>query len=443
MPFPIPMQDFHNQGWALTLLSLLLCVLGTLIIYAENVYNFVFPRFITRRWPIKLERNYRFLTCLMAFSSGGLLFTSLFRLLLEGQEYLDRATTNEGGNSNLDWELLVAYFGGATFYLAFNYILHILTSELVVHCSHGDEEHQGHHSDAHSHSHSTGGHHGHSHQEDHHDSHSMLLILLHTATTGAISTYTDADETTPLVKDSILHLVSSAVDNLKCKGYSLAELCVFHATTHENELHFCEVPELDVTEIIETELNPVSTRTSFHSKHDHHHHHVNLPKSRLFLIGLQTTLAITLHKFPEGFVTYVTSETDPQLGVLVFLLLLMHNFTEGFTMCLPLYYSFSESSHARYAKIKAVAILALLGGLSQPLGALLGAVFMAYNEDENVPGEVTLMFGYTLAVTAGFLTVVALQMFGLAVSFGGSLNLTMVWCFIGMAIIGFLGVYVS
>lgn len=435
------MQDFHNQGWALTLLSLLLCVLGTLIIYVENVYYFVFPRFITRRWPIKLERNYRFLTCLMAFSSGGLLFTSLFRLLLEGREYLERATTNDS-NSNLDWELLVAYFGGATFYLTFNYILHVLTSELVIHCSHGDEEHHG-FQDTHAHNHNASSHHSHSHHDDAYDNHSVLLTLLASAQTGTDSTYNDPDESTPLVRESIIHLVSSAVENLKCKGYSLAELCVFHATTGDNELHFCEVPEMEVAEVTEADLHPVSTRTSFHSKHDHHHHHVNLPKSRLFLIGLQTTLAITLHKFPEGFVTYVTSETDPQLGVLVFLLLLMHNFTEGFTMCLPLYYSFNETSRARFAKIKAVAILALLGGLSQPLGALLGAVFMAYNEDDKVPGEVTLMFGYTLAVTAGFLTVVALQMFGLAVSFGGSLNRTMVWCFIGMSIIGFLGVYVE
>ena len=46
-----------------------------------------------------------------------------------------------------------------------------------------------------------------------------------------------------------------------------------------------------------------------------HHHHVNSPLSRLLTIGIQTTLAITLHKLPEGFITYITSETNPQLGI--------------------------------------------------------------------------------------------------------------------------------
>jgi ZIP family zinc transporter len=165
----------------------------------------------------------------------------------------------------------------------------------------------------------------------------------------------------------------------------------------------------------------------------------------LFLIGIQTAFAVTLHKFPEGFITYVTSETNPQLGVTIFLSLLLHNFTEGFSICLPLYYSFANGVNRKYAKLKALAISAILVGLSQPLGALGGYLFLKMNNVN--PGSdidtsnLNFIFGVTMAITSGFLTVVALSMYGSAISFGGGINFAMIWCMMGMVLIGLSSIY--
>ncbi|KAK6204337.1 vacuolar Zn-iron permease [Scheffersomyces amazonensis] len=298
----------------------------------------------------------------------------------------------------------------------------------------------------------------------------------------------DLDETTPLVsppplrqRKSLIHYFTIHGDGTddvgECKGYSSAELCLFQQHNSVNmeltssQLHFCEIPELRTSHHhqhlhqhqIDTRDGNSSMAESHHlqatqsnaSHLDHksdHHHHINTPLSRLLLIGIQTTLAITLHKLPEGFITYITSETNPQLGVSIFLSLLFHNFTEGFSMCLPLYYSFTNGSTKRNAKLKAIGISGLLGGLAQPLGALLGYLFINYNRDRLSDGKdgdiidmesLDFVFGITLSVTSSFLTVIGLSMYGSAVSFGGSLNSVMSWCIFGISIIGLASIATS
>jgi zinc transporter, ZIP family len=68
---------------------------------------------------------------------------------------------------------------------------------------------------------------------------------------------------------------------------------------------------------------------------DYHHHHV--PTNEFMSIGLQTSIAIALHKLPEGFITFATNHANPKLGFTVFMALFIHNVTEGFAMALPLY----------------------------------------------------------------------------------------------------------
>jgi len=87
-----------------------------------------------------------------------------------------------------------------------------------------------------------------------------------------------------------------------------------------------------------------------------HHHHV--PTNAFLSIGLQTCMAIALHKLPEGFITYATNHANPRLGFSVFLALFIHNITEGFAMALPLYLALNS-------KWKAIIWSFVLGGLSQ------------------------------------------------------------------------------
>ncbi|KAH7061136.1 ZIP family zinc transporter [Macrophomina phaseolina] len=168
-----------------------------------------------------------------------------------------------------------------------------------------------------------------------------------------------------------------------------------------------------------------------HSHHDHlesrHHHHV--PTNAFMSIGLQTSLAIALHKLPEGFITYATNHANPKLGFAVFLALFIHNITEGFAMALPLYLAINS-------RWKAMLISSILGGASQPLGAGVAALWfrIAGRTGLGEPGE--SVYGGMFAVTAGVMTSVALQLFQESMGLTHSRNLCMIFAFIGMGILG-------
>ncbi|KAG2732897.1 hypothetical protein G9P44_003887 [Scheffersomyces stipitis] len=519
------MLDFNcnwEQGWVLTSLSTALCFVGCLVIYLDDLYYLLLPRFITSRYTFKLNENYVFLNGSLAFSAGCLLFTSLFRLLPEALKYLKDSFDDDNhvihDPSVMKWiqtDLIGAYIGGIFICLAFNGILHLATSESVVHCNHsGDhtvnelDPRGSNHVHGHDHSHSqntidleigkTGckngcsnshtyerpdsssdshSSHSHTHQAHEQNHHNENHIQTNS------ETHQEMSENSPLLtrnsksRKSLLHYLVPNSDCTicvgECKGFGSAELCLYHTQneTESPQLHFCEIPELTSNSIhgvggdralslhnsvtqdshISHQHYDIYSENQVHEDHtshvEDHHHHITSPMSRLLLIGIQTTLAITLHKFPEGFITFITSETNPKLGVSIFLSLLVHNFTEGFSMCLPLYYSFASGSSAQYAKLKAVGISGVLGGFSQPLGAFLGYLFLSYNKAKYGDGNVIdvekldFIFGITMALTSGFLTVIALSMYGSAVSFGGSSNFVMLWCVCGITVIGVSSIF--
>jgi ZIP family zinc transporter len=130
------------------------------------------------------------------------------------------------------------------------------------------------------------------------------------------------------------------------------------------------------------EIRPLSSssRDQDESHPEHHHHHV--PTNAFLSIGLQTSIAIALHKLPEGFITYATNHANPKLGFSVFLALFVHNITEGFAMALPLYLAIKSRG-------KAMIWSSLLGGVSQPLGAAVAALWfrLAGSETGKQPSE--------------------------------------------------------
>ncbi|KAK5174801.1 Zinc transporter [Saxophila tyrrhenica] len=165
--------------------------------------------------------------------------------------------------------------------------------------------------------------------------------------------------------------------------------------------------------------------TSSHNP-DHHHHHV--PTNAFLSIGLQTSIAIALHKLPEGFITYATNHANPSLGVSVFLALFIHNITEGFAMALPLYLAINS-------RPKAMAISFVLGGLSQPIGAGVAAVwFKLAGQGDWAPSEG--VYGGMFAVTAGIMASVALQLFSESLDLTHSRTLCMMGAFVGMGVLG-------
>ncbi|KAI8137339.1 Zinc/iron permease [Fennellomyces sp. T-0311] len=140
--------------------------------------------------------------------------------------------------------------------------------------------------------------------------------------------------------------------------------------------------------------------------HPHHHeechdedHHTSQEDHQHFLrIGIQTAVAISVHKFPEGLIMFVSNQASTKLGWSVAAAMSIHNLTEGFMIALPLYF-------ALRSRMAAFGWAALLGGLSQPIGAVLGLLLM-HNIDES---QENLMFGIVFALVSGMMTLITIQ----------------------------------
>jgi ZIP family zinc transporter len=164
-----------------------------------------------------------------------------------------------------------------------------------------------------------------------------------------------------------------------------------------------------------------------------HHHHV--PTNAFLSIGLQTSVAIALHKFPEGFVTYATNHASPSLGFSVFMALFVHNIAEGFALALPLYLALGS-------RVSAMAWSSVLGGLSQPLGAAVAVLWLHVADRTHLsPGAVA--YACLFAATAGIMVSVALQLFVESLSLDHNRNLCIFFAFLGMALLGFSSALVS
>lgn len=101
-------------------------------------------------------------------------------------------------------------------------------------------------------------------------------------------------------------------------------------------------------------------------------------------------------------------------------------------MALPLYL-------ALQSRPRAILWSSLLGGVSQPLGAGIAALWFQISAsvgDGNLePGE--RVYGGMFAVTAGIMTSVALQLFEESLGMTHRKGLCMIFAFIGMGILGF------
>lgn len=162
--------------------------------------------------------------------------------------------------------------------------------------------------------------------------------------------------------------------------------------------------------------------------HPEHHHHV--PTNAFMSIGLQTSLAIALHKAPEGFITYATNHANPRLGFAVFMALFIHNITEGFAMSLPLYLALNS-------RWKAIAWSSFFGGISQPLGAGVAALWFKLANRSSFGGPTEGVYGGMFAVTSGIMTSVALSLFSESLQLSHNKGTCIAFAFLGMGILGF------
>jgi ZIP family zinc transporter len=114
----------------------------------------------------------------------------------------------------------------------------------------------------------------------------------------------------------------------------------------------------------------------------------------LLKMGLFTALAITIHNFPEGIATFVSTLQDPALGLAIALAIAIHNIPEGIAVSVPIYYATGNKKRAFS--------LSLLSGLAEPLGAVVAfLILMPFLND--------LMFGIIFAMVAGIMVFISLD----------------------------------
>jgi len=115
---------------------------------------------------------------------------------------------------------------------------------------------------------------------------------------------------------------------------------------------------------------------------------------KLLRTGIFTALVITIHNFPEGMATFVSSIQEPSLGIVIAIAIAIHNIPEGISVAVPVYCSTGSRE-------KALA-WSLLSGLAEPVGAIIAYLLL-------MPILNDMVFGILFAGIAGIMVFISLD----------------------------------
>ncbi len=128
--------------------------------------------------------------------------------------------------------------------------------------------------------------------------------------------------------------------------------------------------------------------------------HRGLPDPKLLRLGLFTALAIGIHNFPEGLVTFLAVLQDPALGVAIAIAIALHNIPEGISVSVPIYYATGNQRKAFFYSVAS--------GLAEVVGALIayGILTAFLGPAAGFPGQVV---GVLFALVAGVMVYISLD----------------------------------
>jgi len=135
--------------------------------------------------------------------------------------------------------------------------------------------------------------------------------------------------------------------------------------------------------------------------------------------GIASAIAIAIHNFPEGFVTFMAAMYDPALGVVVAIAVAIHNIPEGIAVAAPIYYSTGSKAKAFW--------LAAASGLTEPLGALAAFFLLSHVLYDG-------LFGIVFAAVGGMMVFISLHQLLPAAHKHGEHHSIMKGLFLGMLI---------
>ncbi|KAE8383379.1 Zinc/iron permease [Aspergillus bertholletiae] len=458
------------RGWIMSGVSGVACILGSAVICVD-----VFLRHFSRGKSFQIVNNNAFLSASLCLSAGVMLFTSLYSMLPTSKEYLTRAGWSPAAAA---YSLIGLFLAGVIVIRFLSAFLHRYIPSHVVGCAHSHEPDVNSADPERGHGH----HHAHHSEEDHHgwtertplltrasksspavphmrpegDPHSAAFpagtwrVRLGRRLSRMVGIKTQCDKNGPCygfsqtcgaecsktlvapdltdTGDTGVHTIPVHVNIEQVDGPARA-LFVPNQTHHKLGDSSSSTPCSEAPEFLSPE--DVDDTSKMQVPGSQHHHHV--PQNAFLSIGLQTSIAIALHKLPEGFITYATNHASPKLGLTVFLALFIHNISEGFAMALPLYLALQSRG-------KAIFWSSLLGGVSQPAGAGLAALWIWGARRTGSPGgdvdSSWAVYGGMFAATAGVMTSVALQLFSEGLGLTHNRGVSIGFAIAGMGIMG-------
>jgi ZIP family zinc transporter len=111
-------------------------------------------------------------------------------------------------------------------------------------------------------------------------------------------------------------------------------------------------------------------------------------------LGIITALAIGIHNFPEGIVTFFSTLTSPTVGVSIAIAVALHNIPEGVAVSVPIFYATGRRGRAFW--------LSMFSGISEPIGALAAYLLLRAFLAEH-------LIGIVFAAVAGIMVFVSLD----------------------------------
>ena len=145
-------------------------------------------------------------------------------------------------------------------------------------------------------------------------------------------------------------------------------------------------------------------------------------KGELKRTGIMSAVAISIHNFPEGLITFMAAVFDPVMGIAVAIAIVIHNIPEGISIAAPIYYSTGSKMKALSASVGA--------GLTEPFGGIIAWLLL-----RNIfYYDLNFVFGIAFAAVSGIMVFVAIHKLLPAAQKYGKHHLVMKWLFAGMAV---------
>lgn len=138
-------------------------------------------------------------------------------------------------------------------------------------------------------------------------------------------------------------------------------------------------------------------------------------------VGLKSAIAIGIHNFPEGMVTFMTSLMDPAMGLSIAVAIAMHNIPEGIGVAAPIYFATGDKKRALW--------LTFLSGVSEPIGAILAYLLLR-------PFLTPTLFGVVFGAISGIMVLISFDELLPASRAYGETHLSLLGLIFGMMVMG-------